>query len=178
MRLDLTGRNVDITPALRQLLGRKLARLERQLQDSAVSTQVVLTRERNRLITDMTLHLREHRVHSGMGTGSAWSESIGEALDKILQQAQRVKGKWSDRRRRPKPAPVDAGARTETPAPRQGPAATKVRYAIRRHTLNGAVARLDGAVEPFVVFRHDATMRVAIVFRRGDGSIGLIEADS
>ncbi|MGE3840849.1 MAG: ribosome-associated translation inhibitor RaiA [Vicinamibacterales bacterium] len=178
MRLDLTGRNVDITPALRQLLGRKLARLERQLQDSAVSTQVVLTRERNRLITDMTLHLREHRVHSGMGAGSAWSESMGEALDKILQQAQRVKGKWADRRRRPKPVPAETDARIETPAREKAAAATKVRYAIRRHTLNGAIARLDAAVEPFVVFRHDATMRVAIVFRRRDGSLGLIEADS
>ncbi len=35
MRLELTGRHVDITPALRRLVDRKLARLERVLNDSA-----------------------------------------------------------------------------------------------------------------------------------------------
>lgn len=179
MRLDLTGRNVDITPALRQLLGRKLSRLERLLQDSAVSAQVVLTRERTRLNTDITLHLREHRVQSGMGTASTWQESMGQALDRITLQAQKVKEKWTDRRRRPQRgvrAPIavehDAAPASEPPT------ATKVRYAVRRHTLKGAVARLATANEPFVLFRHDETMRVSVIFRRNDGSVGLIEAES
>ena len=46
MRLELTGRHVDITPALRRLLDTKLSRLERLLNDSAVSAQAVLTREK------------------------------------------------------------------------------------------------------------------------------------
>ena len=43
MRLELTGRHVDVTPVLRRLVNKKLARLERLLNDSAVSAQVVLT---------------------------------------------------------------------------------------------------------------------------------------
>ena len=45
MRLELTGRHVDITPSLRRLVDKKLARLERMLNDSALSAQVVLTGE-------------------------------------------------------------------------------------------------------------------------------------
>ena len=37
MRLELTGRHVDISPALRRLVDAKLARLERLLNDAAVS---------------------------------------------------------------------------------------------------------------------------------------------
>ena len=39
MRLELTGRHIDITPGLRQLSKSKLARLERLLNDRAVSAQ-------------------------------------------------------------------------------------------------------------------------------------------
>ena len=39
MRLELTGRHVDITPGLRRLVEGKLAKLERLLNDSAVSAQ-------------------------------------------------------------------------------------------------------------------------------------------
>jgi len=42
MRLALTGRHLDITPALRTLVDVKLAKLERLLSDSAVSAQAVL----------------------------------------------------------------------------------------------------------------------------------------
>ena len=45
MRLELTGRHLDITPALRRLVTEKCAKLERMLNDSAVSAQVVLARE-------------------------------------------------------------------------------------------------------------------------------------
>jgi len=42
MRLVLTGRHVDITPGLRRLVDRKLARLERILGNALVSAQVKL----------------------------------------------------------------------------------------------------------------------------------------
>ena len=40
MRLALTGRNLDITPALRQLVTRRLAKLDRLLHDGIISAQV------------------------------------------------------------------------------------------------------------------------------------------
>ena len=48
MRLELTGRHVEITPALRRVVEGKLAKLERFLNNGVVSAQAVLTREKNR----------------------------------------------------------------------------------------------------------------------------------
>jgi ribosome-associated translation inhibitor RaiA len=44
MRLDITGRHVEITNQLRQLIDRRLAKLSRLLNDSAISASVILTR--------------------------------------------------------------------------------------------------------------------------------------
>ena len=58
MRLELTGRHVEITPAIRTLVDRKLSRLTRLLNDSLVSAQIVLTREKYRHLTEISVHLR------------------------------------------------------------------------------------------------------------------------
>ena len=58
MRLVLTGRHVDISPGLRTLVNKKLARLERTLGDAIISAQVVCVRQKDRLEADVSLHMR------------------------------------------------------------------------------------------------------------------------
>src|SRR4029453_11209502 len=120
MRLELTGRHVDITPTLRRLVDAKLAKLERLLNDSAVSAQAVLTREKYRLRTEITLHARGEKFLHGVGHSAAWESSLTQAIDKITQQAQKVKGKWQERKRhgiRRVPGPVERVETLDTRSP-------------------------------------------------------------
>ncbi len=100
MRVELTGRHVDITPALRRLVDRKLSRLERVLNDSALSAQIVLTDEKRGRRADVTLHARGEKFLHGDGASAAWETSLTQAFDKIAKQAQKVKGKWQEWKRR------------------------------------------------------------------------------
>ena len=100
MRLELTGRHVDITPSLRRLLDTKLGKLERLLNDRAVSAQAVLSREKHRHRADITLHARGEKFLHGVGDAASWETSLAQAIAKITQQAQRMKGKWQERKRR------------------------------------------------------------------------------
>src|SRR5687767_15711394 len=100
MRVELTGRHIDITPAHRRLVDRKLARLGRILNDSALSAQVVLSREKNSRRADVMLHARGEKFLHGVGASGDWATSMALAIDKIVQQAQKVKGKWQERKRR------------------------------------------------------------------------------
>jgi putative sigma-54 modulation protein len=181
MRLVLTGRNVEITPPVRQQVSRQLSRLERVLNDNAVSAQFVLYRERHRLITDLTLHARGDNMLSALGAGSTWPLSLKDAILKVEQQAKRVKEKWVARKRR-----GGAAKRTATLAPVAEPAAAveappdvpkvlRTRYPVRSMSLDEAADRFQGGDEPFVLFRDRVTGRVAIVFRRKDGQIGVLE---
>src|SRR5918912_3623072 len=108
MRLELTGRHVDITPSLRRLVEGKLGKLERMLNDSAVSAQAVLTREKYRHRAEITLHARGEKFLHGVGNTGSWEGSVADAIEKITQQAQKVKGKWQERKRRGTKAAVVA----------------------------------------------------------------------
>ena len=99
MKTSVTGRHVEITPALRAIITRRLARVERVLNDSAVSVQVVLTQEHHGCCAEVVLHARgDHMLH-GEERGSTWARAVGGAVDKVDQQAHRLKGKWDERRR-------------------------------------------------------------------------------
>src|ERR1700682_6184827 len=132
MRLELTGRHVDITPSLRRLLDTKLGKLERLLNDGAVSAQAVLSRERHRHRADITLHARGEKFLHGVGDAGSWETSLTQAIAKITQQAQRMKGKWQERKRRGalKGAPISGDSREAVsgkPAGTTRPARERVR---------------------------------------------------
>jgi putative sigma-54 modulation protein len=198
MRLALTGRHVDVTPTLRALVTRRLARLERVLNDHALSTQVILSLEKRNFNTEVTVHARGDRMITGKGSAASWSQSIGEAFDKVMQQASKVKEKFLTRKRRPTvgeavaaagelPATRRAAVRTAAlvgavpltvSAQAKSPAIRRTRYAVKPMSLEDAALRIEEAVEPFVIFRHAETERLTILYQRPDGRLGLIDPES
>jgi putative sigma-54 modulation protein len=177
MRLDITGRKVTVTPALRQLIATRLARIERLLNDAAISAVVTVTKEKYRHRTEIAVHTRGDRVLSGNGEANAWPLSVRMAVAKIEQQAQTLKGKWDGRRRK------SAGGRTVSvgpPEPAETPARRIVRnrrYPVKPMTAEDAALRVERGPESFVVFRNADTDAISILYRRNDGNLGLIEPE-
>jgi putative sigma-54 modulation protein len=99
MRLLLKGKNLEITPALRRLVDARLAKLERRFGDALVSVHVVLSEEKNRFLVELTVHARQDHILHGIGATGAWGTSLTAAIQKVLQQADKVKGKWQARKR-------------------------------------------------------------------------------
>ena len=179
MRLELTGRHVEITPELRKLVERKLAKLDRLLKGGIVSVQAVLTVEKYRRMSEMTVHTRGDRFLHGFGDTNTWETSVSDAAEKISQQLIRVKGKWQERKRRATPARVlperDAAAAGAAPKARR--IRRVPRYPVKPMTAEEAAMTIDAGDDSFVVFRNAATDAINVVYRRKDGHIGLIEPE-
>jgi putative sigma-54 modulation protein len=200
MRLSLTGRQIDVPPSLRQLVMRRLERLERVFNDTLVSAQVVLSKERHVLQAELIIHARGDHTLSAVGGGATWSIAVGEAAEKIAQQARKLKGKWTTKKRRngdrrevraggavrvANGVEVPAVAVSAADAARQpGVRVTRVagvrktRYAVKPMDLDDAVVRFRAASEPFLLFWSVETERLALLFERPDGRLGLIDPES
>lgn len=195
MRLELTGRHLDITPALRKLVDVKLAKLERVLNDSAVSAQAVLTIEKRRCRADIMLHARGENFLHGVGTAATWDMAIGQAVGKLVQQANKIKGKWQERKRRGRrpgraAAPPEVAAAGRAPARRmipRGPAAARARMprilkasrqAIKPMTVADAAREVEAGGDGLIVFRDADTSTISVLFRRGNGELTLIETET
>src|SRR5438128_12607323 len=142
MRVDITGRHINITPGLRQLIDKSLARVERLLNDGAVSATVVLTKEKYRHQTEVVVHAKGDHILSGIGEGNTWPLSIRKAAAKIEHQAQKLKSRWTEsKRQRSSTRRVAPAAQPDAaPAPR---VVRKTRYAVKPMSIEDAVQRLE-----------------------------------
>jgi len=176
MRLDITGRHVDITAPIRQLIEKRFGRLERVLNDAAVSAIVTLSKEKYRLRTEIAVHTRGDHVLRGNGESSGWAVSVRQATDKIEQQAQTLKGKWNERKR--KGARVARQVDDGKVAPARSPSRiVRARYPVKPMSVDDAALRLESGNDSFLVFRNSDTESVSILYRRKDGNLSLIEPD-
>ena len=178
MRVDVTGRHVEITAPLRNLIDQRLAKLERLLNDNVVSAVVILTKEKYRHRTEIVIHARGDHMMRGLGEGNAWPLSIRQAAQKVEQQAQTLKGKWAERKRG-----ITRRRTVRAVAADQGPdgggrrVVRASRYPVKPMSVEDAALRVEGSEETFVVFRNADTDAVSILYRRKDGNLGLIEPD-
>lgn len=180
MRVDITGRHVTVTPALRQLISKRLATLERVLNDAALSALIIVTKEKYRHKVEMAIHTRGDHTLSGTAEANSWPLAIRQASIKIEQQAKKLKGKWDSRKRQ---AAKVVRNRKVTPEPAEaapmaaaGPRVIRAtRYPVKPMSVEDASLRLDEADDAFLVFRDAEDDSVAILYRRTDGNFGLIQ---
>lgn len=191
MRLELTGRHVTITPAAHKVVERRLARLARLLNDSIVSVQVVVTREKTRTHVDITLHARGDHFFHGAATGRDLPAALSAAAEKIEHQAQKLKSKWSERKRQgvsaakagsavPRPERAARVFSTATTGDEAGPIriVRARRYAVKPMSVDEAALEVGDGRDAFLVFRNATTDTINVLFRRPDGHLGLIEPDA
>lgn len=176
MRLVLTGRHVDITPGIRRLVEGKIARLERLLGDSIISAQITLTREKERHVAEVALHVRGDHMLNCSTAGVTWSSALARAVEKVQSQAKKVKGKWADRKRQ--------GAAVRTPAPSPaaaGPNGPRVirltRTRFKPMSLENATMELAASGEVFLLFRNVETDGLSVLLRGQAGEFHLVEPD-
>ena len=194
MRVELTGRHVDISPGLRRLVDRKLAKVHRVLNDAGVSAAVVVTKEKINNVVEVTLHAKgEHFMHA-VAKATTWEAAISDVVAKVLHQTEKVKGKWQERRKR---GPAARSVQTSRPARQaasraaapvtgssQPPDGVKrrvvraMRYSVKPMTVEEASLELEGQKVPFLVFRDARTDAVNVLYRREDGKFALIEPEA
>ena len=197
MTLTVTGRHLTVSETTRADIARKLQRLHRVLNDSAVSAQCILARERQVFVCELTLHARgDHMLHA-VGRHARLPAAVTSAVEKVSQQAHKLSDRWKTRRRGgtvratgpaaspPAPAamppPATAAPRERAQSRRQpnGPRVIRARpESIKPMNLDDAVLALQEGDRPFLVFRQATSETMAILYRRPDGHFGLIEPEA
>ena len=133
-----------------QLIDKRLVRLERLLNDSAISAQVVLTKEKYRHRAEIVVHARGEHVLRGNGEGTTLAD----------RRSARRPTRSSSRRRRskasgPSASGSGAGARTVDGRPTATPSTPArrprivraTRYAVKPMSVEDAALQVDATAE-------------------------------
>ena len=193
MRLELHGHHVDVTPSLRRLVEGKLSKLERLLNDRAVSAHAILTVEKHRYVADITLHARGERFLHGVGDSGNWETSLTKAIAKISHQAHKLKTRQKEKRHSLKPPAVGAPEPVTKRATARAPAGAAPagrsrarmprilrasREAIKPMSIEDAAREVEAGGDCVVVFRDVTSQAVSVLYRRRDGELTLVETEA
>jgi putative sigma-54 modulation protein len=196
MNVEYTGRQFEITPAIRKEVEAGLNKISKFLGETFKS-KVILTAEKSRRIAEITIKRRNHPI-VGLAESLDMSAAISEALGHIEKQALKHNGRKRDTKRMTKSkwkreAPeveltMAVGATSTTAVPvvvhkfpgnKKTSEAHLVRsedaVAIRPMTLEEAVKECEFRDREVFVFR-DKHGNVKVLHRKKDGKLELIEA--
>ena len=143
MRLDITGRHVDITPALRQLIDRRSPSSRASSTTRAISATVILTKEKYRHMAEIVIHARGDHMLRGIGEGNTWPLSFRQASQKIEQQAQTLKASGAKASASGDTAKSRGAAGAGAPARADAARRAPTRYAVKPMSVEDAALRVD-----------------------------------
>jgi putative sigma-54 modulation protein len=174
MRLQVKGKNVDVSDAILSYAEEKLRKLERQLSDPT-RVEVELAVERNPSIANNQVAeatvWTKGPVLRARESSSDMKASIDQLVDKLERQVKRYRQK---RRRR---STRSDGRAPEPAVPvAEEPTIVKTKqFSVKPMSPEEAVLQLELVGHDFFVFRNSDTDEVNVVYRRRDGGFGLIE---
>jgi putative sigma-54 modulation protein len=104
---EITGRNFEVTPDIRQLIESKLDRVEDRLFDDVISVRVVLNVEKYRNICEILIVGKEHDVKAVQESDTSMQDAINGTIDHVKRQAQKNREKIRDHHRHDNSAPAE-----------------------------------------------------------------------
>ena len=170
MKLNITGKNMEITDSLQERIQKKLGKLDKFLNESE-EVNVRLSQEKLRNTVEITINLGGDilRVEE---TSNDMYNSIDGANDKIVRQIRRHRTKLEKRLR------VNA-FQDEVPAEDEEESVELVRvkrFAVKPMSVDDAIAQMEMLGHSFYLFLNAETDTTCVVYKREAGNYGLLES--
>jgi putative sigma-54 modulation protein len=190
MDIQIRGKNVHVSEALKRATQEKLARIDR-FADGHGRIEVDYFELRNRRIHDnqvceVLVHLKGHLLKAHAASTDLHA-ALDLVVDKVEHQAKKLKDRrverWHPRRSRlhPDVAPEDLLFEPEVDDDGEGELDDPGRIVktklveIKPMTPDEAALQMDLLGHDFFVFISAETTHAAVLYRRHDGRLGLIE---
>ena len=178
MRLQVKGRNVEVSDSLRRYAEEKLGKLDRQLADPT-EVELELAMEHNPSIADN--HVAEATIRTKGPTlrareaSTSYEASIDQLVEKLERQVKRYREKRSRK---------ETGRRANGQAPDEPNFSAEQleqmivkskQFDLQPLTPDEAALELELIGHDFFVFVNVDTGKTNVVYRRRAGAYGLIE---
>jgi ribosomal subunit interface protein len=196
MQITVSGKQVDLSDALRERVSGMLDTISRKYFGSALEAQVTFSRARSFFTCDINMHAGRGLTLRGEGEAADANAAFDDAAEHIAKRLRRYRRRVNEHARdgaqRDTPNNAAENAQhyilrqqeeeqeddSETPPGPTGHFATVVAEnpAVIVHlTVGEAVMRMDLADQPLMMFRNSVTGQLNVVYRRQDGNIGWID---
>ena len=188
MDVAINGKQVDIGSALREHVSGHLYTVVDKYFETAIDATVTFSREgHGGFHVDIAVHPVRGMLIKGSATAQEAYAAFDGALERIGKQLRRYKRRLKENHgRREDKAELNAlhyvlqpeAEDAEVEVDGEPTIVAELPTSIVTMTVSDAVMRMDLEDAPVVVFRHDKSGMLNVVYRRTDGNIGWIDPSS
>lgn len=176
MKLNFTGKNVEVTDALREVTNRKLQKLDKYFQ-SDVEGNVIYSVERNWKILEITINLPGTILRVEESSDDMYT-SIDKAVDVLERQIRKYKTKLQKRNQTGETIRFENVIPLKEEDEEEGPRIVKTkRFDMKPMSAEEAVLQMELLGHNFFVFLDAESDELGVVYKRKDGNYGLIEPE-
>ena len=176
MRLQVKGKNLEVSDSIRRYAEEKLGKLNRQLHE-LTQVELELLVEKNpsiaaNQVAEATVWTKGPTLRAREAS-SDMKASIDQLTDKLRRQIEHYRAKRSRRQSRGNGIPTGGLMATDEDV---GPKIVKTKqFTVKPMSAEEAALQLELVGHDFFVFRNDESDEVNVIYRRRDGGYGLIE---
>lgn len=185
MTFRISGKNIDVGETLRARINARVAEATAKYFDGGYSGHVTVGKEGFGFRTECVIHLDSGIVLEAEALAADAYASADQAAGRIEKRLRRYKRRIKDRTSETRPrgdevesayAIFEAPAEDEIEETEYYPVViAETTKPLARLSVSDAVAELDLAGAPALVFRHAGHGRLNVVYRRADGMIGWVD---
>ena len=172
MNINVRGKNVELTPALKEYVAKRLGKLDKYFDDlTDASVKLLVEKETHKI--EVTIPVNGMILRGEEGTADMYA-SIDLVVEKLEKQISRYKGKLSKKSHKVEIKGTEKIVEAEVDE--LGVVKTK-RFAIKPMPVEEAIMQMDLVGHSFFVFSNAETEEVNVLYKRKDGNYGLIEPE-
>jgi len=193
--IQVTGRHVSVTEAMKEYCRRRLACLHLDYP-KIIEVQIIMDVQKYRHTAEVILHCSNHITLEASAESDDMYVSVDEVVDKIARQMRKYKTRLM-RHHRPRKHTIRHLEETvlrwewvegldeslETDPTRTQPETNSSepsvihseKYPVKPMFIDEAVLQIEMSSKQFLVFLNAKTEKVNVIYRRKSGDFGLIE---
>lgn len=181
MNIQIAGRHMEVTDALKDHVSEGLAKVRSHFQ-RVIDADVVLDVEKHRHIAEITLHANGIRIH-----GKESSEDMYASVDAVINKLEKQVRRFKDRINRYEPRKIQEAKQyahqvlewhAEEAEEESGNGHRVIEHeqlSMKPMSLDEAAMQLELSGDLFLVFSNADTQQVNVIYNRNDGTFGVIE---
>lgn len=184
MELQVVGKNLEITQAVKDYLGKKMNKLTRHLpniDEVKVEIHEAKTKSPDHRVTVQVTIKNRGTMLRGEERGANVNTAIDAVTEVLERRIERYKGKFNKKGRGASLARQISAVSEEIVTDKEAgfvPEVARVkRFAVKSMTLEEAAEQMDLLSHDFFLFVNSDSGELNLVYRRKDGNYGLIEPE-
>ena len=189
MQITVSGKQVDLSDALRVRVAQHLDTITGKYFDGAQEASVTFSRARSFFTCDINVHAGRGLTLRGEGEAADAHGAFDDAAEHIAKRLRRYRRRVNEHSRdmahraRPEAArqyvlreeDEAAPAMDAAGAPTYATVIAETTAEINTLSVGEAVMRMDLADQAVLMFRNSTTGELNVVYRRSDGNVGWID---